>query len=344
MKNLSILNKIIFIINSILATILLLSYLSYYISPISYPKIAIVSLSVPILIFFNIIFLIYWLVQFKKQFLLSLLVLVIGFQSVRNFFQLSEKKVYLNSDIKIMTYNVRMFNVYDWIKEKDIDLKIYKLINDTNPDILCLQEYKPSKNLGFSFPYSYVKLSSKNKIFGQAIFSKYKIINTGALNFTNSGNNVIYADLAINNDTIRVYNVHLESFKINTTKMPLEDIDKEKLLKRVEIAFPIQTSQVKLLKLHEKNSPYKNILCGDFNNTAFSWVYHQLIDGKNDAFTEAGSGFGKTFDFIFPLRIDFILPDEKFEINNFKTINKKYSDHYPIVARIHIPHYGNTTN
>lgn len=337
MKNLSIFNKFIFIINSLLATALLLSYLSYYISPINYPKIAIISLSTPVLLLVNMLFVVYWLIQFKKQFLLSLVVLLIEYQSVANFFQLTEKKIFLNSDISIMSYNVRMFNVYHWINKKNMAKNIYSLINESNPDILCLQEFKTSKKLGFDYPYKYIKLSPKNPIFGQAIFSKYKIINAGSLNFTKSTNNAIYADIVIKSDTIRVYTIHLESFKLDTRKVPLENIDREKLLNRLKKAFPMQTSQVKLLKMHQDNSPFRNIICGDFNNTAFSWVYHQLSQGKNDAFTEAGSGFGRTYDFMFPFRIDFILMDKAFEINNFKTLDEKYSDHYPIIARFSLP-------
>ena len=33
-------------------------------------------------------------------------------------------------------------------------------------------------------------------------------------------------------------------------------------------------------------------------------------------------------------RTDFILTDEKIEVNNFKTYEVNYSDHYPIMARL----------
>ena len=86
---------------------------------------------------------------------------------------------------------------------------------------------------------------------------------------------------------------------------------------------------------HQKASPYKTIFLGDFNNTAFSWAYRQLSNGKKDAFEEAGNGFGRTFSFkYFPVRIDFILVDKSFEVNSFKTIDKKLSDHYPIFSEV----------
>ena len=56
-----------------------------------------------------------------------------------------------------------------------------------------------------------------------------------------------------------------------------------------------------------------------------------------DTFEEAGNGFGRTFDFrYFPIRIDFILVDQAFEVNNFKVLEEKLSDHYPIIAKINL--------
>ena len=85
-----------------------------------------------------------------------------------------------------------------------------------------------------------------------------------------------------------------------------------------------------------KSGMEKKILCGDFNNTAFSWVYRELSKNKQDAFKEAGKGLGRTFNYWYPLRIDFILLDSSFNVNNFKTYNVPYSDHYPILARVNL--------
>jgi endonuclease/exonuclease/phosphatase family metal-dependent hydrolase len=77
------------------------------------------------------------------------------------------------------------------------------------------------------------------------------------------------------------------------------------------------------------------IICGDFNNTAYSYVYKEVKGDMQDAFVEAGNGFGRTFDFrFFPVRIDFILVDPVFEINAYKTFDVKYSDHYPIMTKV----------
>lgn len=334
MKKLSLLDKFLFIVNSLLAAILLISFSSYYISPNSLPFIAIISLSVPVFILLNTLFVFYWMLRFKRQFLVSTLILLIGFQYLTSFYSFSEKKILLTSDVKIMSYNVRMLNLYNWIDEEGIDEKIYDFINAKEPDIMCLQEFHTSKKVGFKFPYKYVNTDNNKNHFGQAIYSNYKILKSGSLNFTNTGNNAIYIDILKGKDTIRIYNVHLESLGIRPQDEEITQENSEKLRIRLEKGFKIQANQVYLILEHQKNSNHKSIICGDFNNTAFSWVYKQLKQGKTDAFEEAGKGFGKSYDFMFPLRIDFILPDESIEVHNFKTYDVKYSDHYPIMARL----------
>ncbi|WP_372793033.1 endonuclease/exonuclease/phosphatase family protein [Lutibacter sp.] len=334
MKKLSWFDKLIAVVNSLFAMVLLFSFLSYYISPNTISFISFLSLSLPVLILINLLFVIYWFLKLKRQFLISIIILLIGFQYITKLYSFNEKKILLSTDLKIMSYNVRMFNIYNWIDEENIDQKIYNFINEKEPDILCLQEFNPTIKIGFKFPYKYIKASKKSKLFGHAIFSKYKIINSGSLDFLNSSNNAIFVDIIKNKDTMRVYNVHLESLSINPKEDYFNQENSEKLRIRVDKAFKKQADQAELIIQHQEKITHKSIICGDFNNNAFSWVYHTLKNGKNDAFEVAGEGFGKSYNHKFPLRIDFILADEKIEINNFKTFEVNYSDHYPIMARL----------
>ncbi len=335
MKKLALIDKLIFILNSLFATLLLLSYLSYYISPNTISLFSLVSLAIPILILINCAFALYWIIRLKKQFILSLLIIAIGYQYITKFYAFKEKNILLADEVKIMSYNVRMFNLYKWIDEKNIDEKIYDFINLESPDILCIQEFHPSLKKGLNYPYEYIKISNKNNRFGHAIFSKFKIINSGSLNFSNTGNNAIFADIVKDNDTIRVYNIHLESLNLNPNDDYFTQENAERFKIRVQRAFSVQANQTLLITDHIQKTNLKSIVCGDFNNTAFSWIYHQLKNGKNDTFEIAGKGFGRTFDYKLPVRIDYILTDKKIEVNNFKTYDVKFSDHFPIMARIH---------
>lgn len=335
MKNLSFVDKFLFIINNLMAFSLIISYFLPYFSPEKYAKIAIISLAVPLLIFINVAFALFWLIKFKKQFLLSVVVLLLGFKYINSFYKISSDEVTENlSGIKIMNYNVRMFNLYQWIDDKTINTNIIDFINTEKPDILCIQEFHASEKNNILYPYNYIKTNEDRSKIGQAIFSNYKIINSGSLNFKNSGNNAIFADIIINKDTVRVYNIHLESLRINPLKENFGEKDSDHLRRRFEKAFKKQVAQTHLILEHQNQSPYKTIICGDFNNTQFSWVYREMKKEKNDAFDEKGSGFGKTFDYPFPLRIDFLLVDENINVNHFKTFELKYSDHFPIMATI----------
>jgi len=274
------------------------------------------------------------LIKLKKQFFLSALILGIGWLFTSPFYKFSEKKILLNDDVKVMSYNVRMFNYYKWSDDKTIAKKIIDFIVDKNPDILAIQEFYDSDKITFAYPYKYIKTNSKSNKFGLAIYSRFKIINSGSLNFKNSANNAIFIDIIKEKDTIRVYNIHLESLKINPRKENFGEKSSEKLFKRLEKSFQKQATQTEQFIAHNKEWKGKEIILGDFNNTAYSWIYKQLCSDKKDAFIEAGKGFGKSFKYPFPVRIDFILTDKSIDINQYKTFNVKYSDHFPILARI----------
>ena len=234
-----------------------------------------------------------------------------------------------------MSYNVKSFNDKGWIIEEDLDKKIIGLINEKQPDIVCIQEHNKKYKLGKDqYPFQYEKLTNQKFEFGHIIYSKYPILNSGSFNFEKSGNNILWADIAIKGDTVRVYNAHLQSFKVPA------DFDKaqansERFLRRVRSAVIKQEQQVKEFVQHEKESPYPVLVAGDLNNTAFSYSYRQVKGDKQDAFAKAGKGIGYTFLFDwYPVRIDFILADPKLIVSDFETYTMKYSDHYPIMSTI----------
>ena len=112
MKNLSFLDKILYLANSLFASLLLLSFLLPYISPVIIPVFAILSLFVPVLLIMNFVCTIYWLLKLKKQFLLSLIILGIGWFFAPPFYKISSNTSSLNSDLKVMSYNVKTFDLW----------------------------------------------------------------------------------------------------------------------------------------------------------------------------------------------------------------------------------------
>ena len=341
MKKLNLFDKFVFFINSLAAVTLLLAYLLPYMEPKRFAFISVLSLTMPFLIIVNLLFLMYWLLKVKKQLLLSLVILLIGFQHVASLYKFSSSntsdQVGDEDNILVMNYNVRLFNVFKWIPEINAGKEISEFIDDKDPDIISMQDYRPDKALTLKGYYKYESLTGGKIINGQAIFSKFPIINKGIVEFPNAFNNAIFADVVNGKDTIRIYNVHLQSFKIDVSTDPLKTETSENLFKRVRKTFSLQQAQTELFLEHKAKCNYKVIICGDFNNTSYSYVYKEIRAGMKDAFVEAGNGFGRTYDFkFFPVRIDYIMVDDQFEVHGFKTFDLKLSDHFPIMTRVKI--------
>jgi endonuclease/exonuclease/phosphatase family metal-dependent hydrolase len=339
MKNLSLLDKIIFVLNSLLAFALLISYLLPYVPPKNFPLLSVLSLGVPLLIISNLLFLLFWAIRFKRQVLLSLIVLLIGYNHVFSLFQFSGKPEETGAgSLSIMSYNVRMFNSYEWTKDKNIPGKITDFVTEKNPDILLTQEHSIGDGKMFrDFPYNFIFSKDKNSEFGSAIYSKYPIIKKHSVGFPEDGNNnAIFVDIVKDKDTLRIFNVHFQSLNIKPEIKDLQKGNSKKLIGRIGYGFKLQQNQAEMLMKEVERSPYKTLIIGDFNNTAFSYIY-KLVKGTRfyDAFLEAGTGFGKSFNLsYFPLRIDFFMIDKSIGIESFQVFPVNYSDHFPLLTRI----------
>jgi len=243
-----------------------------------------------------------------------------------------------------MSYNVRLLNVFKWIERDDVPSDILNFINEKNPDILCMQEYSPSANIDLKvYPHRYIFTEGNQIKTGQAIFSKFPIIDQGNIIFPNSSNNVVFADIKKGKDIIRVYNMHLQSIKIspdvNEIDENIDAINQQKsqmLFIRISKAFKQQQQQAEIFKEHKMKCTYPVIICGDMNNSAFSYVYRSIKGKLKDSFEEAGKGFGETYKFrYYPARIDYIFADEKMTVKKFENFPKFInSDHFPIMARL----------
>jgi len=338
-KGLNILDRFLFFINAVLALLLLISCAIPQIPVAQFPYFSILSLMVPLLVLLNIAFLMYWVLKRKKQLWLSAVILFLGYTLLGTFFKFKLSEVPIqNGELSIMTYNVRGFNKYDWIEDSSIGDQILDLIVSETPDILCIQEFSRIRHRQLKNTYDYIyttdyNLARRKTI--QAIYSKYPIIQGGSLDFPDSSNNALFADLVVDKDTLRVYNLHLESHKIIPSVERISGEPKMRLFKRLSKSFAKQGEQAAIINLHRKASPYRTIVCGDFNNTQFSNVYKVIKGDMLDSFMEKGTGYGRTFNFkYYPVRIDFILADKALEIVAHKNYDVKLSDHFPVMASV----------
>jgi endonuclease/exonuclease/phosphatase family metal-dependent hydrolase len=345
MKDLSWFNKMMFFLNIVLTVSTFVAYVLPFLAPKLFPLLSVLTLFMPLFFILNGLFFLYWGFQFKKRMILSGLVLLMGITFINKFYKFSAQEYPENEkDFTVMSYNVRLLNVFKWLDRDDVPDNILEFINDKNPDILCIQEYSNSANIDLKvYRHRYILMQGNKIKTGQAIFSKFPIIDQGNIVFENSNNNVVYADIKKGKDIIRVYNMHLQSIKISpdVTEIDenIETINESKtqrLFHRISKAFKQQQQQAEMIKEHKKNCPYPIIICGDMNNSAFSYVYRNIKGSLKDSFEEAGKGFGATYKFrYYPARIDYIFADEKMTVKKFESFSDfENSDHFPIMARL----------
>ncbi len=336
LKRLSLFNRIVFTVNFIFAMVLLMACMVPYVEADRFPYISILSLGIPILVGLNLLFAFYWALIRRKQFFLSFPILVLGYFFLGSFVKVGFHDQQIEEgDLRVMTFNVRAFNRAGYIDRPDVQQETFRFIAKEAPDIICYQETGVRKQAEFDrYPYRYVNYENHRKRTVLGIFSKYPIVDSGTFNWSDSRNNGSFADIVYKKDTIRVYNLHLESFGVTGSRRNIAEQPSLRLYQRLTRTFKKQSEEAKLFLEHRNATSYKTIVCGDFNNTQFSHAY-RLIKGDRmqDTFEEKGSGLGRTYNFLhFPFRIDFILADPAFEVRAHKNYNVHLSDHFPVMA------------
>jgi endonuclease/exonuclease/phosphatase family metal-dependent hydrolase len=351
------LRNILLYVNIAFVVFLLLSFAASYVSPVEAGFIAVFGLAFPFLLLINLLFILMWLFFKKKYAFLSLVAILIGWNKIPGFFQLTfnTQNIQHEDSFKILSYNVRLFDLYKWTKKKGTKEKIVYFLKEEKPDILCIQEYYSETISGYSTNEKireYVSLThqhiglARNKFTdyktGVATFSKYPIIKTGEIRFRNTNNICIFSDIAIQDTIVRVYNTHLESLHLGHRNHNFIDsldhkIDNKyipdllDIFRKMNNAFQKRSAQAEELQLHIDKCPYPVVLCGDFNDTPVSYAYRRIRRSLNDAFIESGNGFGNTYYGKFlPFRIDYILHSDQLIPSNFVTPKIKLSDHYPL--------------
>ena len=305
-----------------------------------------------------LLLMLYWIARWRPiMSAVMILMTIIGLFSVSSFYKIELRRSYgepaaERGEIKIMTYNARSFIDDNGAKRLD---SVAQIIRSINPDIVCFQE------MGFSaladslmqvaklspMPHS---LSRSN--LSPAIYSRYPIIKAQRIDTLK---NFVWADIALREDTIRVFNNHLHSTAIRKedgayleNRQYLEDENPQQevmsMISRLTENNIVRASQVDTLVKMVAASPYPTIVCGDFNDTPVSYTIHKLTRDLTDVFREVGRGFSHTYRGFFDmLRIDYILCSKNFEVLSYDVIDswglqtQKTRRGDTIVVR----HYGN---
>lgn len=358
-------------VNVIAAVLFLLGSYGYLFNPKYFWFIGFLTLTSFYFLLVLAAFIFFWLLIKPRRALISAAALLLAYIPIKNIIPYRLSHSFSNTKkenaLRIMTWNVAQFNIMEDKNHPDIKRQMFELINGYQPDIACFQEMVAEdstvKNHGhmdvflqkLNFKNYFYSYNSKEDFWGYAhfgiiIFSKYPIINKQSVGFYPNDYNSIfqYVDIVKGEDTIRVFNIHLQSLRFS--KSNLKYIDKptvedenaaikesKNIIAKFKKGFLKRQVQADRIRAEIDKSPYPVIVTGDFNDVPNSYAYHTIGKGLNNAFVEKGSGLGRTFSGISPvLRIDNIFVDKKMDVLQFNLVKKKLSDHFPIMADVEL--------
>lgn len=350
-------DRILFFVNILIGLALIIAYLSPYITPSQFWYASFFGLAYPFLLITNGLFIIYWIIRFKKQFMFSVAVIGLGYFHFGKFVRYQEQEDYPPIEsVKVLSHNLRAFGLNGPKFQTEDGNKIFQFLDKELFDVYCFQEFFNTNHKGFT-PYDSIKritgakyrhveylVEFRGNFFGIATLSQYPIVEKGIVPFEREGTNMcIYTDIDFNGKIVRIYNMHLQSLhfrksdykfleSINITED--ETIDGAKnMVSRFKSAFIKREEQAKSIRAHIEDCPYPVIVCGDFNDTPLSYSYELIKGDFTDAFEAKGKGIGSTYNGMFPLlRIDYILHSPEIDNTYFAVIKEDLSDHYPLVA------------
>jgi len=321
-----------------------------WVSPVKFLLPSYFGLAFPVILLLTVLFLLFWIIRRKWYFVISLTALLVSYQSVFNTFPLNRKKEEPENSIKLLSYNVHLFNFYD-PKTKKV---IVNYLVDSGADIICLQEFGYSnafqseilKKLSPKYPYSHIELThaKQNRSYGIATFSKFPILQKVRMPYDSKYNLTIYSDIQIHDKIVRVFNCHLESNRLTEDDKELiknlgEEYKNDRINEAVDHlyqklgrSYKLRAKQAELIAEEITKTDLPIIVCGDFNDVPVSYVYTKIKgDRLSDAFAKSGRGYGHTFnEKMFWFRIDHIMYSNDFSAFQFKVDKVDYSDHFPV--------------
>jgi endonuclease/exonuclease/phosphatase family metal-dependent hydrolase len=358
-KKLPLFDKLFLWINYAVCLALLISYLAPITDPRKYWVIAFFGLAYPLLLLGNVLFVMYWSFRQRWYLLLSGFCILCGLGVLNNNigFHRDDAPKIQPGNFRLMTYNVHDFKKFGAKKDISTKHEILTLIGEQHPDIIAFQEYYTRNKGQYDMTDSIKKImqtdnyylesfeANNDEAIGMAIFSKYPIISKGFIHLSDepgSGNQSLYLDVKKDGHPFRIYNIHLQSIQfdpvdyryLDTVKSGRTNIrSMSHLGGKLKRAFLKRADQVFKIKAHAAQCPYPYIICGDFNDTPASFAVNQMAKELKNAFSQKGFGLGRTYNGDFPnYQIDYIMASTGFNVMSYNIIEKKLSDHYPVVS------------
>lgn len=351
--------KILWVLTAFFAIAMILCIVSVYVSPADARWMSLCPFALMYVLIGVTVLMILWLpTNFKVAIPLALLAFV-GLKYFSHEYSFRDKSLDDEAEFRVMSYNVKCFGILD--KNSNVLREsVLETIYAENADILCLQEaYWANKPADFpTIEAISKKIEAKSVektqlatfnygVGGLAIVSRYKVIGSYSHPFDSTANGFMYVDILMDDDTVRLYNCHLQSIMISYSDIELssrnEGINSENkdkamtLYSKFSHASARRAEQVDTLVATLDTCPYPVILCGDFNDIPLSYTCFSILSAgerMHDTFMERGNGFGRTFSIKgVDFRIDYIMHSNLFKCLRHRVLEFNIAnDHYPVVS------------
>lgn len=359
------LKHIILLVNIVFIVLMIVAGAARWLNPAEHTAIALIGLFLPVLLFINGGFVIWWIVCRKWLFLVPLAAILPFVPSYIDFPLGGDSGAPNGKQIRVLSYNAHNFGLHARPNHLQAMTEIVEFVGCENLDIACFQEYSSGdqtlpthQSLQKTFKYSHLEIRKSPYAYGDihdglATYSNFPIVGHNSVRSDGETENIIlYTDIKIGTDTIRIFNCHLQSYrfsaseydfieKVNSLNSVVYTKSKQNenreglrsVYHRMQKAYEWRVKQANTLAGLISQSPYPVLVCGDFNDTQSSYVYRLVSRGLHDSQRVMSTGWRNTYRRFFPsIRIDYILYNGPLKCVSCKVPQVDFSDHRPVVG------------
>ncbi len=338
-------------INIIVAALMVASGWSSYLYVSSFPVISLFGMAFPAIFVINLLFLLIWLVFWKKALWLPLLAIILTIRPTLTYSPLHmSKEPHKNGDstIKLLSYNTFYLNIFK-LGGSGTDNPILNYINKSEADIICLQESNSGvlKNVIKNDKDFLPGLKYSCHTVNMSTITRWPILEWKKIDFPDSNNCCLYSRILVGSDTLAVYNCHFQSFGLNQDEIddynhlienPKDTASykgsKSTLRKLMRAAVKRAGQGAMIAEMIENEDARYILLCGDFNDTPLSYTHRIIAKRLTDVYAASGFGPGISYNRNrLYFRIDHTFCNKALKpIHCLVDRSIKESDHYPEIS------------
>ena len=341
--------------NVAIVLLMLLTGYSDRLSPVDYPQLSLLGMTLPLFLAANLLFLFFWLVFKWHRVWIPVVGFVLAYVPISIYIPLNRVGDTSEATLKVVTWNVCAYGG-NYKYENGFEVAV-DYLKQQDADIICLQEdvdtwrrYMMKKYQEYGYPYNDTTLFSKSaaSMNGVGIHSRYPILRKERIVYESRAHGSVAYYLQVGGDTVLVINNHLETTHLSKVdrdnyqeiihgNMGRDTARSESMVLagKLSDASVLRARQAEAVHAYiERHRQYPMIVCGDFNDTPISYSRHTIAQGLTDCFAARGNGLGLSYNqkgFFF--RIDHFLCSDAFEPIRCEVDSKiDSSDHYPMLC------------